>query len=41
MSLAQTLKVDGAVVISTPQKLALADARKGITMFRYGKVWSH
>eukprot|EP00095_Tigriopus_kingsejongensis_P001177 snap_masked-scaffold415_size178368-processed-gene-0.22 protein:Tk01177 transcript:snap_masked-scaffold415_size178368-processed-gene-0.22-mRNA-1 annotation:"iron-sulfur protein nubpl" len=33
LSIAQTLSVSGAVVVSTPQKVALADARKGVTMF--------
>ncbi|WFD06816.1 hypothetical protein MVES1_002170 [Malassezia vespertilionis] len=33
LSLSQLVKVDGAVVVSTPQHVALTDARKGITMF--------
>lgn len=33
LSLCQLVTVDGAVVVSTPQEVALADARKGITMF--------
>jgi len=34
MTLCQKTKVAGAVVISTPQDIALIDARKGIDMFR-------
>lgn len=33
LSIAQTLQVSGAIVVSTPQKVALADAKKGISMF--------
>ncbi len=33
MTLAQKAEVDGAVVVSTPQDVALIDARKGIDMF--------
>ncbi|MFK7870578.1 MAG: Mrp/NBP35 family ATP-binding protein [Roseobacter sp.] len=33
MTLAQKFEVDGAVVVSTPQDVALLDARKGIDMF--------
>ena len=33
MTLAQKTVVDGAVVVSTPQDIALLDARKGIDMF--------
>ena len=33
LSLAQQVKVDGALVVSTPQDLALIDARKGINLF--------
>ncbi len=33
MTLAQKTEVDGAVVVSTPQDIALIDARKGIDMF--------
>jgi ATP-binding protein involved in chromosome partitioning len=36
LGLAQDIKPKGAVIISTPQDLALADARKGVAMF--GKV---
>lgn len=34
LTLAQKIDVDGAVIVSTPQELALADARKGVEMFR-------
>ncbi len=34
MTLAQSAKVDGAIIVSTPQDVALLDARKGIDMFR-------
>ena len=34
MTLAQKARVDGAIVVSTPQDVALIDARKGIDMFR-------
>ncbi len=33
MTLAQKFAVDGAIVVSTPQDVALLDARKGIDMF--------
>ena len=33
LTLAQTIKMDGAVVVSTPQDIALIDARKGLDMF--------
>jgi ATP-binding protein involved in chromosome partitioning len=33
MTLAQKAQVDGAIVVSTPQDVALIDARKGIDMF--------
>ena len=34
LTLVQTLAITGAVVVSTPQDVALADARKGISMFQ-------
>lgn len=34
----QTIALTGAVVVSTPQEVALADARKGINMFTNDKV---
>lgn len=33
LTLSQLVKVDGAVIVSTPQEVALADARKGVAMF--------
>ncbi len=33
LTLVQTLAITGAVVVTTPQQVALADARKGIAMF--------
>jgi ATP-binding protein involved in chromosome partitioning len=34
----QTVAITGAVIVSTPQQVALADARKGIDMFTNDKV---
>lgn len=33
LTLVQTLAITGAVVVTTPQEVALADARKGVSMF--------
>ncbi len=33
MTLAQKVRLDGAIIVSTPQDVALLDARKGIDMF--------
>ncbi|MDR2810592.1 MAG: Mrp/NBP35 family ATP-binding protein [Tannerellaceae bacterium] len=38
LTMVQTLALTGAVVVSTPQDVALADARKGISMFTGDKV---
>ncbi|MDO5395871.1 MAG: Mrp/NBP35 family ATP-binding protein [Bacteroidales bacterium] len=38
LTLVQTLGITGAVIVSTPQEIALADARKGIAMFTGDKV---
>ena len=38
LTLVQTLGMTGVVVVTTPQEVALADARKGISMFRDEKV---
>jgi ATP-binding protein involved in chromosome partitioning len=34
LSLVQTAPLDGAIIISTPQEVALADARRGVNMFK-------
>ncbi|TDQ33224.1 ATP-binding protein involved in chromosome partitioning [Zeaxanthinibacter enoshimensis] len=34
LSIMQAMPITGAVVVSTPQQVALADARKGVAMFR-------
>lgn len=38
LTIVQNLALTGAVVVSTPQQVALADARKGINMFTLDKV---
>ena len=38
LTLIQTLAVTGAIVVTTPQEVALADARKGISMFTGEKI---
>ena len=38
LTLVQTLAITGAVIVSTPQQVALADARKGINMYMNDKV---
>lgn len=38
LTLLQNLAITGAVIVSTPQQVALADARKGIDMYRNEKV---
>lgn len=38
LTLIQTLAITGAIVVSTPQQVALADARKGIDLFTNDKV---
>jgi len=38
LTLLQTLAITGAVIVSTPQAVALADARKGIDMYQNEKV---
>ena len=38
LTLVQTLPITGAVIVSTPQQVALADARKGINMYENEKV---
>lgn len=38
LSLLQLLNISGALIVSTPQQVALADARKGIDMYQNDKV---
>ncbi len=38
LSIVQSLPINGAVVVSTPQNVALADARKGIAMFQQENI---
>lgn len=38
LTLVQTLGITGAIVVTTPQEVALADARKGVSMFLGDKV---
>lgn len=38
LTLLQTIPITGAVIVSTPQQVALADARKGIDMYRNKSV---
>ena len=38
LTLVQTLAITGAIVVTTPQDVALADARKGVSMFQSDKV---
>jgi len=38
LSIVQALPINGAVVVSTPQNIALADARKGVAMFKQESI---
>ena len=38
LTLVQTLPITGVVIVTTPQEVALADARKGIAMFKDDKI---
>lgn len=38
LTVVQTLDLDGAIVVTTPQEVALADARKGVEMFTNDKI---
>ena len=38
LTLVQTLPITGAIIVSTPQQVALADARKGLNMYTNEKV---
>jgi len=38
LTMVQTVPVTGAVIVTTPQKVALADANKGLAMFRQPQI---
>lgn len=38
LSLVQTVPVTGALIVTTPQKVAVADARKGLAMFKQPQI---
>ncbi|MHA7128239.1 Mrp/NBP35 family ATP-binding protein [Algoriphagus namhaensis] len=38
LTMVQTVPVTGAIIVTTPQKVALADATKGLTMFRQPQI---
>src|SRR5687768_7153072 len=38
LTLVQTVPVTGAVIVTTPQKVALADANKGVAMFKQPQI---
>ena len=38
LTLVQTLAITGVVIVTTPQEVALADARKGVAMFKDEKI---
>ena len=38
LSLVQSLPITGAVIVSTPQNIALADAKKGVAMFQQKNI---
>ncbi|MTI33448.1 Mrp/NBP35 family ATP-binding protein [Xanthovirga aplysinae] len=38
LTLVQTVPVTGAIVVTTPQKVALADAKKGLAMFKQPQI---
>lgn len=38
LTMVQTVPVTGAVIVTTPQKVALADARKGLAMFKQPQI---
>ncbi len=38
LTVVQTLKLSGAIIVSTPQQVAIADVVKGINMFRNDKI---
>ena len=38
LTFAQDIKIDGAIIVSTPQELALMDVQRGIQMFDKTKI---
>jgi ATP-binding protein involved in chromosome partitioning len=38
LSLVQNIPLDGAIIVSTPQEVALSDARKGVNMFQLDTI---
>ncbi len=38
LTLVQTVPITGAIVVTTPQKVALSDAQRGISMFSQGQI---
>jgi ATP-binding protein involved in chromosome partitioning len=38
LSIVQSLPITGAVIVSTPQNIALADAKKGVAMFQQDSI---
>lgn len=38
LTIVQQLRLSGAIIVTTPQPVALADARKGVDMFRNDKI---
>jgi len=38
LTMVQTVPVTGAVIVTTPQKVALADAKKGLNMFKQPQI---
>jgi len=38
LSIVQSIPITGAVIVSTPQKIALADAKKGVAMFQQENI---
>lgn len=38
LTLVQSVPVTGAIIVTTPQKVALADAKKGLTMFQQPQI---
>lgn len=38
LTMVQTMPVTGAVIVTTPQEVAMADAKKGIAMFNMGQI---